>query len=211
MMSCLCWACIPAGRDPGLRSTEPWAVPSGSADRASALGERELLKPRIPGSESEAESVTMTSETDQDGHDPETPPVAPPEARAPQSGAAGEGVERSKQHPARARAGVRDRDWEDHRVRRAALDLAGKHPGVAKVKICYSVREDDWWIILYQEVGSVVELKQFIWKRDQPELEPYLVLERIPKHRLQDHLSRSDPNKACEVLDSAPSAPRASE
>lgn len=93
------------------------------------------------------------------------------------------------------------RVWEDQRVRQAALALAAKTPDVKTIKICLTFKTDEWLIVLYKDVGQAYELKQYFWKRDQPEPEPYLVFERIPKHRLEEHLAAMEPDRACETLD----------
>ena len=94
--------------------------------------------------------------------------------------------------------------WEDQKVKRAATDILRKYPSVKKVKICYAVKDDEWWVILYDDVGTHYELRQFIWDRDQGRLRPFLVLKRIAKNQLQEHLAASEPDRACEVLNPAP-------
>ncbi|MDQ7781468.1 MAG: hypothetical protein RDU20_01220 [Desulfomonilaceae bacterium] len=98
-------------------------------------------------------------------------------------------------------------DWEDQKVRRGAMQMLRQYPTVKKVKICYAVKDDEWWVILYEDLDTHYELRQFTWDRDQSRLRPFLVLKRIHKNQLQEHLTASEPDRACEVLDPVP--PRA--
>lgn len=91
--------------------------------------------------------------------------------------------------------------WEDQKVREAAQEVLKGYPSVRKVKICYAVKDDEWWVILYDEAGTYYELRQFVWDRDREKLDPHLVLKRIAKSRLQDHLMANEPDRACEVMD----------
>jgi hypothetical protein len=95
-------------------------------------------------------------------------------------------------------------NWEDQKVRKAALDLAEGNPSVKKIKICYAVKEDEWWVTLYEFSGGLVELKQFTWNREQDKLESFLVLKRIAIGRLEEHLNSEEPGKACESIDPLP-------
>ncbi len=91
--------------------------------------------------------------------------------------------------------------WEDEKVREVAFDLAGKLQQVAKIKICFDTKADEWWIILYEDTGSNYSLHQHIWHRDQDKLEPFLVGKTVPKNQLEASLGSSNPEMACEVLD----------
>lgn len=95
------------------------------------------------------------------------------------------------------------KDWEDQKVRAAAHELAKSYSGVKKIKVCYSVKDDEWWVTLYDFTGSYIDLKQFTWNRDLDKLESFLVLNRIPLSRLQNHLNEEQSGRACEVLETA--------
>lgn len=95
-------------------------------------------------------------------------------------------------------------DWEDQKVKSAAVELAKTLPSVKKMKICYEVKHDEWWAILYEDSGSMIELKQFVWSRQQEKFEPHLVMQRIPANQLQQHLAESVPGRACEPVDLGP-------
>jgi hypothetical protein len=97
--------------------------------------------------------------------------------------------------------------WEeDQKVRVAALDQASGYPNVKKIKICYAVQDDEWWVILYNDIGKAIDLKQFVWNRKTEALEPHLVIEQISKSRLESHLTKTIPGRGCEILD--PPSPR---
>jgi len=93
--------------------------------------------------------------------------------------------------------------WEDQKVKGAATQMLKQYPSVKKVKICYAVKDDEWWVILYDDLDTHYELRQFTWDRDQGRLRPFLVLKRIEKNEFQEHLTASEPDRACEVLDPA--------
>lgn len=86
-----------------------------------------------------------------------------------------------------------------------ATNMAKAFPGVKKIKICYEVESDEWWVILYQDIGTAIDLKQFVWNRENQVLEPFLVLKQIPRTQLQEHLSKKEKGRACETRDAPPS------
>jgi hypothetical protein len=94
-----------------------------------------------------------------------------------------------------------EQEWEDQKVRDAAVIMAKASPEVKKIKICYAVKRHEWWVILYEQGQGFFELKQYIWNKDSEKLEPFLVLKRIPAARLQQHLAEQEPGKACEILE----------
>jgi hypothetical protein len=93
------------------------------------------------------------------------------------------------------------RTWEDEKVKTLALELAKGLSAGSKMKMCYAVKKDEWWVILYEDTGTVFELKQYSWNREQNKLEPFLVFKTIPKDQIQEHLSSSEPDRACEVIE----------
>jgi len=103
--------------------------------------------------------------------------------------------------PKRSDTAAESHEWEDQKVKHMALELAAKSPETKKVRICYAVKDNEWWIILYEDAGAFYELKQYIWDKDQDKLEPFLVLKKIPKSRFEEHIKQSEPNRACEMLE----------
>ncbi|GEM_PF-855273 len=99
----------------------------------------------------------------------------------------------------------KDRDrplqWEDEKVKTAARALAKSYPSVKKIQVCYDVKDDEWWVILYDDIGKAFDLKRFIWNRESGEMEPFLVPRQIPKKQLKSHLAKEEPGRACEILE----------
>ncbi len=95
-------------------------------------------------------------------------------------------------------------DWEDEKIKTAAMEMARAMPLVKKMKICLDIKYGEWWVILYEDNGPAIELKQFVWNKDQRRFEPHLVQERIPRDQLEKHVAESEPGRACEVVDVTP-------
>jgi hypothetical protein len=91
--------------------------------------------------------------------------------------------------------------WEDEKVKALALELAKAAPSGAKAKVCYAVKKDEWWVILYEDAGTEFNLKQYTWNREQNKLEEFLVLKTVPKDKIEENLRASEPGRACEVLE----------
>ncbi len=91
--------------------------------------------------------------------------------------------------------------WEDEKVKRAAVSMAKSFPRARKVKVCYAVDDDEWWVTIYDDLGSSIDLKQYVWDREKEALEPFLVLKRIPRSRMEKHAGEKRPGQACEVID----------
>jgi hypothetical protein len=89
---------------------------------------------------------------------------------------------------------------EDQQVRTAALELSRALGPIQKIKICYVSKDDEWWASFYQDIGPVIDLKQFIWNRESEKFEPFLVLKRIPKSRLAAELKREDRGQTCTII-----------
>lgn len=96
------------------------------------------------------------------------------------------------------------RESDEQKVRKAALEKVREFPTVTKMKICYAVKDDEWWVIMYEESGSHYDLKQFVWDKERERLDPFLVLRRIAADQLQKHLTAAEPDRACEIMDIEP-------
>ena len=90
---------------------------------------------------------------------------------------------------------------ERERVKEIGVELAQKSQNIKKLKICHDRKNAEWWFTCYEDLGDILDLKQYVWKIDQDQPEPFLVIKRISKDKLQSHLSASDPDKTCRVLD----------
>jgi hypothetical protein len=142
-------------------------------------------------------------------------PAVPPEQADSRSqlaqGSQGPDDGRRQQTPQRAAAPSPDTSrpsetapggtFEDEKVTSAVLNMAAGIPTVVKVKICYSQPLDEWSAILYDDIGSRFDLKQFHWNRDTDQLDPFLAVERIPKRALAEHISKREPGTACQVYE----------
>jgi hypothetical protein len=93
---------------------------------------------------------------------------------------------------------------EIDRVRDAAREIVKNIDTISKIKICHLKTDDEWWVTLYDDTGSIIDLKQYVWDRESESLTPFLVLKRIPKSRLESHLTGQDPDRVCEVFDPPP-------
>jgi hypothetical protein len=110
------------------------------------------------------------------------------------------GASGKKESPKPKPANVQEID----RVRDAAREIVKNLDTISKVKICHLKTEDEWWVTLYDDIGSLIDLKQYVWDRESESLTPFLVLKRIPKSRLESHLTAKDSDRVCEVFDPPP-------
>ncbi len=92
-------------------------------------------------------------------------------------------------------------DEEEQEVRSAALKLAQTCESLIHIKICYIIADDEWWVSLYDDMGPQVDLRSFIWDRDNQRLRPFLVLTRIPKNKLEQHVYASGEDRSCFLLE----------
>lgn len=134
-------------------------------------------------------------------------PTIPPETAAPH---AGDTAPAPVQKPIRVVVDKKEaqsskrQEWEDQKVKAAATELAKSFPEAKKLKICYSAKYDEWWVTLYEDIGTLFDLRQFVWSREQERFQPHLVQQRIAKSALQHHLTEADPDQACEAMDPPP-------
>lgn len=104
--------------------------------------------------------------------------------------------------PAPGRTAGMGKKWEDQKVLNAAVKKAKEFAAPKKIKVCYDVEPDEWWVFIYDDVGNRIDLKQFVWNRNREILEPHLVLsDPIPHSRLDDHLYKKESGRACEVYE----------
>jgi len=98
---------------------------------------------------------------------------------------------------------------EAARVKTAARELAGNVGQIARMKVCYSKKDKEWWAVLYEDLGSSVDVRQFIWSPEGEKFEPFLVMKRIPKGKLDAEAKKDEIDKTCTGLDPpAPKAPK---
>jgi gamma-glutamylcyclotransferase (GGCT)/AIG2-like uncharacterized protein YtfP len=93
---------------------------------------------------------------------------------------------------------------ERERVKEIGVELAQKGQNIRKIKICHDRKNAEWWFTCYEDLGDILDLKQYVWRIDQDQPEPFLVIKRISKDNLQSHLSATEPDRTCRVLDPSP-------
>ncbi len=187
-----------------------WSLQNPSDSQPETrTGSGPLIKPTIP---QESTGISQAAQTPEDASTrPEHAAQMPAATDNPFEEKPRPKDEPPKQYeppqPARSQNGPPKQEWEDQKVRDAAAELAKASPEVKKIKICYAVKEHEWWVILYERGEGFFELKQFIWNNESERLEPFLVLKRIPAARLQQHLTEEEPGKACEEMELPSTAP----
>jgi hypothetical protein len=89
---------------------------------------------------------------------------------------------------------------EESQVKVEARELAKRIGSIERIKMCYVDEDDEWWATFYQDIGSVIDVKQFIWNRESQRFEPFLVLKRISKSKLTAELNRNEKGRHCAVV-----------
>ncbi len=88
------------------------------------------------------------------------------------------------------------------------MDIAKNIDTIKKIRICHVENEDEWWVTLFDDIGSVIDLKQYVWDRDSETLRPFLIQKRISKARFESQLTSTSPDRTCEVMDPPPKPAR---
>jgi len=121
--------------------------------------------------------------------------------------AAGSGTEPKKAEKQAKPNKINDFD----RVRAAAFDMAKNIDTIKKIRICHVESADEWWVTLYDDIGPMIDLKQYVWDPDSETLTPFLVLKRIAKSRLDHYLTLKEQDKTCQTMDPPPKPPKKTE
>ena len=102
----------------------------------------------------------------------------------------------------RKRLGVWDKGSvpDDDMVIRAAIAKAKSLGPVSKMKVCYRHEDDEWWIFLYHDIGTMIDVKQFVWSMESEKLRPFLVVKRVSKTKLEKKLQEEEPDSSCQIL-----------
>lgn len=85
-------------------------------------------------------------------------------------------------------------------LREAAAELATGLGSIKAMKLCYLNKENEWWVILYRDIGPVIDAINFIWNWEEQRFERYLVVKRIPKNRLHRMVNRHEQGRKCVIL-----------
>lgn len=196
----LCCGCIVPSQE-SVRNPGMSAQPQSQSKPGTSGNEKGLIKPYIPSERAPVQPIPEQQ--------PE--PAASREASSPVAGLESRETSEAPVAPPppvpanENTSSEKGRKWEDQKVKAAAIELARSVPGIKKIKVCYAVKEDEWWVTLFQELGPAFDLKSYTWNREQDRLEPFLVPKTIPADRLQSQLAEHEPDMACEVMDISPS------
>lgn len=93
------------------------------------------------------------------------------------------------------------------RLESEATELAKNIGSVRKVKLCYDKKTDEWWLTLYKELSTAMDVKQFFWSWEREEFTPFLVIKRISKGKLMDDLKKNGSGRTCSELPAPPLDP----
>lgn len=90
---------------------------------------------------------------------------------------------------------------QEEKVKKAAIETLKGLSSPIKYTICYDEENDEWWLTVYDDIGHALDVKQYFWTPAQEKLEPFLVLNRIPKGRLAAELSKKSDRKKCSIYE----------
>lgn len=88
----------------------------------------------------------------------------------------------------------------DAHVRKAALEKAAGLSAVEYMKICHAKDRDEWWVILYDNIGLFVDVKQHVWNKQTAKLERVLALKQIMHSKLETNLRKNGSGRTCKVF-----------
>jgi hypothetical protein len=89
---------------------------------------------------------------------------------------------------------------DEDKVKRAALEVIKGLSSPKKYMICHDEIKDEWSLTVFDDIGGVLDVKQYFWNMETEKLEPFLVLNRIPKSHLKDELSKKGLGKNCSTF-----------
>jgi hypothetical protein len=91
-------------------------------------------------------------------------------------------------------------DKLQEKLRRDSYELARDLGAVVAMKLCHDKKTGEWWLTLYRDTETAIDVRQFIWSLDKDEFTPFLVVKRIPKEKLTDHLKGKEQGRTCVEL-----------
>ena len=86
---------------------------------------------------------------------------------------------------------------DEDKVKRAALEVIKELSSPKKYMICHDEIKDEWSLTVFDDIGNVLDVKRYYWNMETEKMEPFLVLNRIPKSHLKDELSKKGLGKNC--------------
>jgi hypothetical protein len=90
-----------------------------------------------------------------------------------------------------------DKSDLNRQLRVAANELAAKLGPIKAMKLCYVEKDNEWWVVLFRDIGPVIDVRRFFWNWEEQRFKPFLVVKRIPKNRLRKEVNRKEPGKKC--------------
>jgi hypothetical protein len=151
---------------------------------------------KTPPGRTEPSALIKPTISPENGDQPQT--AGPDNSPAEVPGAAVETPEPRPKPPADRPANAKELD--DTQVRAAAIELAKHHPAVKKMRLCYSIKDAEWWVTLYEPAGGAYELRRFTWNAEKEKLEPFLVTGRVPIAEFDKHVAEDDVGKLCKIV-----------
>lgn len=123
-------------------------------------------------------------------------PAAVKASAPPQSEAQTDSAERldSKDQP------IRRILSEEEKAKHLAVELARANADVRKVKVCHDKKNDEWWLVLYEDAGEHFRLRQYTWSIAQDQPEEFLIIKRISRNKLESHLTSSEQDRVCQIV-----------
>ncbi len=88
---------------------------------------------------------------------------------------------------------------DEDKVKRAALEVIKGLSSPKKYMICHDEIKDEWSLTVFDDIGNVLDVKQYYWNMETEKMESFLVLNRIPKSHLKDELSKKGLGKNCSI------------
>jgi hypothetical protein len=90
---------------------------------------------------------------------------------------------------------------EEEKVLNVATETVSSVASPIKYTVCYDQEKTEWWLTIYDDIGYAFDVKKFFWNPELEKFEPFLVLTKISKSRLNDELSKKSDTKKCSVHD----------
>lgn len=91
--------------------------------------------------------------------------------------------------------------FEEDKIKKAAVEILKGLNSPIKYTICYDQENEEWWLTVYDDIGHALDVKQYFWTPAQEKLEPFLVLKKIPKSRLNNDISMKSDQKKCSIYE----------
>ncbi len=90
---------------------------------------------------------------------------------------------------------------EEEKVLNVATETVSGVASPTKYTVCYDEEKAEWWLTIYDDIGYAFDVKKFFWNPELEKFEPFLVLSKISKNRLNDEISKKSDTKKCSVHD----------